>query len=310
MVHNIYFAYGHSAILASLEDCRLRNELSKKKDPDFKNHGQAISYRFLRDDKGWRVFASTALSEPEWITDQRLGVVGIDVNVDHLAIVETDRYGNPIFSETIPCSLYGKTQHQSRALIGDACVRAVEIAALAKKPLIIEQLDFTKKKNHLKELKPTSRRQLSSFAYSSILQTLRSRAYRLGVELFEVNPAFTSLIGRVKYATRYGLTTHHAAALCIARRYQGFSESLPLKSSVPDGKGRHIAFSVPVRNQEKYEWQYLKKVATKLRAALVEHFRVVQCQSSDSPKKGLCDEKSSKIVGEIPTRESLATLLG
>jgi IS605 OrfB family transposase len=308
--HNLRFAYGHSTILAALEECRLRRELNNRNDPSFKDHGQALSYRFQRDDKGWRVFVSTNLPKPEWTTDRRLGAIGIDINSDHLAVVETDRHGNPIYSETIPYALYGKTQNQRKALIGDACARAVEIALAAKKNLIVEQLDFTKKKNNLKEVQPKSARMLSSFAYSMILRTIRSRAYRLGVELFDVNPAFTSLIGRIKYATRYGLTTHHAAALCIARRHHGFSESFSLQSSVPDGKGGHIAFSVPVRNQEKNEWQYLKNVAKKLRAALAEHFWVARCQSTAPPKKGLCDELSSKFVGEIPTRESLATLLG
>ena len=308
-LHTVRFAYGHSTILAALKECQLRADLAKEKDPLYKQHGQAISYRFVRDRKGWRVFASTALPKPKWITDQRLGVIGLDINVDHLAIVETDRYGNPIARETIPCTLYGLTHNQARAVIGDAAVRAVKIASRAKKPLIVEQLDFTKKKSTLQELNPKRARMLSSFAYSAILQALRSRAYRQAVELFDVNPAFTSLLGRIKYATRYGLTTHHAAALCIARRHQGFSESLPSQSSVPDGKGGHIAFSVPVRNQEKHEWYYLKRVARNLRAALVGHFRVALCQSSDPPWIP-CDAKSSKIVGAIPTREPLAIPFG
>jgi len=306
--HGLRFAYGHDRLIAALQECQLRADLKRANDPSYKDHGQAISFRFLEDEKGWRVYASTALAEPEWITDKRLGAIGLDINSDHLAIVETDRYGNPIASETIPCALYGKTQAQSKAIIGDACARAIAIAAKAKKPLVVEELDFQKKKRTLKEHRPSHARMLSSFAYSAILQGLRSRAYRTGVQLFSVNPAFTSLLGRTKFAARYGLTTHHAAALCIARRLYRFSSTLPSQSSVPDGRGGHIAFPVPVRNREKDEWSYLKQVARKLAAALAEHFRVARRQSSGS--RDPCDVTSSRFVGATPTRESLATLLG
>ncbi len=308
--HNIRFGYGHEVVLSALTECQIRNDLAKQKDPSYREHGQALCWRFVRDKKGWTVTVSTALPKPSWITNRNFGSIGVDINTDHLAVVEVDRYGNPISKISIPLPLYGKSQTQARALIGDACAQIVEIAAKAKKPLIVEELDFDKKKLNLREMQPGYARMLSSFAYSLILQTLRSRAYRKGVELYSINPAFTSLIGRIKYATRYGLTVHQAAALCIARRFHGFSELLPSQSSVPDGKGGHIAFPVPVRNRGKHEWQHLKVVARKLRAALVEHFRVTLGQSISPPKGGLCDEHSSKFVGAIPTRESLAELLG
>ena len=40
--------------------------------------GQAVSHRFKRDSKGWRVFATTELPEVEVTTDRGLGVIGID----------------------------------------------------------------------------------------------------------------------------------------------------------------------------------------------------------------------------------------
>jgi len=308
-IKEIRFAYGHEVIVAALQENLLRKELSKAKDPSFKDHGQAITYRFFHDKKGWRVFVSTTLPEPHWITNPQLGRVGIDINADHLAVVETDRFGNPIYRESIPCMLYGKTQKESEAIIGDACAKAVEIANRTKKPLVVEKLDFSRKKRDLKESSAAYCRMLSSFAYSKIIQTLRSRAYRLAVMLHSVNPAFTSLIGRIKFAARYGLTTHMAAALCIARRHLGLSESLPAASSVPDDRGGHIAFSVPARNQEKHEWQFLQKVKKKLQATLAECFRAKNCRSSDPPNEGFCDVFSN-LAGETPARESLATLLG
>ena len=40
-----------------------------------------------------------------------------------------------------------------------------------------------------------------------------------GVEVIQVNPAYSSVVGRVKFMERYGLTVHQAAGLVLARRY-------------------------------------------------------------------------------------------
>ena len=147
-------------------------------------------------------------------------MIGVDINTNHLALTETDRFGNPIAKKTIPLNLYGKTKEQSLALIGDACAQAVYHAEQTLKPLILENLDFRKKKQSLRETySPSQSRTLSSFSYQAILTRLKSRAFNKQIQVKQVNPAFTSLIGRIKFARRYGLSIHHAAALCIGRRY-------------------------------------------------------------------------------------------
>lgn len=53
------------------------------------------------------------------------------------------------------------------------------------------------------------------------------RGCRHGVAVRKVNPAFSSVIGRVKFMARYGLSMHQAAALVLARRLLGDSEHSP-----------------------------------------------------------------------------------
>ncbi|MEQ9544392.1 MAG: hypothetical protein RIK85_00060, partial [Marinobacter sp.] len=48
-----------------------------------------------------------------------------------------------------------------------------------------------------------------------------------GIALSLCNPAYTSLIGLVKYSRMYGLSSDVAAALAIARRGMNLSERLP-----------------------------------------------------------------------------------
>ena len=203
------------------------------------------------------------------------GVVGIDINQDHLAVVETDRFGNPIKAKGFPLITYGKSSAQTEALIGEVSKEIAQWAIEAKKPLVLENLDFKKKKAQLEKDGAGRSRQLSSFAYSAINRILCSRAYRSGIKVYYVNPAYTSVIGRFKFAIRYGLTPHQAAALVVGRRIMKLSER-PLKSSEVslrfDTKAT-IALSLPVRIMHKPVRFWWRKVSRQYQSAVARHYR-------------------------------------
>ena len=309
-ISHIAFSYGHQEILTSLEDCRQRQLLTHAKDPSYSNHGQALTYRFKHDKKGWRLFVTTSLPFSQWKTKQDQGVIGVDINIDHLAVVETDRFGNPVGKQTIPLNLYGKAKEQALAIIGDACAQVVALAEQTLKPLILEDLNFQKKKQSLRETFSSSQsRRLSSFSYQAILTHIKSRAFRQQIEVKQVNPAFTSIIGRVKFARRYGLSIHHAAALCIGRRFLSLSEKIPRHlGKIPDGKDAHVALSLPVRNRNKHVWNLWRDLSKKVSAALAAHFRAKR--SSSTVKTARVTEYFPDLAGAIPACESLAALLG
>jgi IS605 OrfB family transposase len=266
-INGIVFKYGQEAVLASLNN------------PE----GQALSYRFKKDGKGWRLFVATALAKKELISRKGIGAIGIDLNADHIALVETDRFGNPAGKKIIPWNSYGKTKEQLKALSGEVCKEIIQKAIETRKPLVIEELDFQKKKLSLNEGPKKFARLLSSFAYGQLFAFLKARAYKNGVEVHQVNPAFTSVIGRVNYAKRYGLTTHLAAALCIARRHQEFSESpSSSKGIIPDGKRGHVAFVLPERNRTKHVWHFWGQVKKKMATVLAAHFRAMRNRSSST----------------------------
>jgi IS605 OrfB family transposase len=309
-ISHIAFAYGQEEIQNSLIENQHRQHLAQAKDASYRNYGQALTYRFKCDKKSWRLFVSTTLPTPQWKTKASRGVIGIDINTDHLALVETDRFGNPIHKQTIPLNLYGKTKEQSRAIIGDAAARVVEHAEQTLKPLVLENLDFQKKKQTLREESRTSySRMLSSFSYQAIITHLKSRAFGSQVEVVQVNPAFTSLIGRVKFASRYGLSIHHAAALCIGRRFLKFSEQVPRHmDKIPDGKGAHVALTLPVRNRDKHVWHLWGLLKKKLLVALAAHFRAKR--SSSTCKAAPETKLIPNFANEILACESSAQLLG
>lgn len=250
------FAYGQEELIAALAA------------------GRSISYRFLRDPKGWRILASTARVDTRQAFSSIVGVVGVDINADHLAVAETDRFGNLVAQFSVPCVTYGKTSHQRIEAVRQAAKTIVEHAVKVGKPILHEKLDFTGRKQRLKDSDgPRYARMLSSFAYSSFLQALERRALRHQVPTQAVDPAYTSVLGRIKYAKRLGVSTHQAAALAIGQRGMGFRERVPACSVIPDDKGGHL-FELPVLNRSMHGWAHCARVFAKLKETLAGYHRL------------------------------------
>jgi len=115
---------------------------------------------------------------------------------------------------------------------------------------------------------------LSSFSYARVRACFLSRGLRQGVEVYQVNPAFSSVIGRVKFMERYGLSVHQAAALVLARRLLGRSEGIPCLRVVPLGNGVRVAFAVPARKRVKHVWTLWGCVLGQLRPMLAAQHRL------------------------------------
>ena len=286
VIEGVRFAYGHELVLAALgsnaEYAAYRREHGDKA-ARANALGQAISYRFKRDAKGWRVFATTELPEVELTTDRRRGAIGVDLNADHLAVADTDASGNCINAWRVPLVTYGKNTRQAEAIIGDAVASVVEYAKEVGKPVVIEKLDFRQKKAALEGESRKYSRMLSSFSYGKVKAYFISRGYREGVEVHQVNPAYSSVVGRVKFMERYGLTVHQAAALVLARRLLGCSERIPRRWVAPIGNGVHSAFTVPVRKRVKHVWTYWGAVSRQLRPALAAQHRLGKRRRRPNP---------------------------
>ena len=68
-----------------------------------------------------------------------------------------------------------------------------------------------------------------------------------------------------------------AAALCIGRRFLGFSEQMPqARQDVSDGKGGHVTLDLPARNRARHVWHQWRQLNQKLPAALTAHLRTAK----------------------------------
>ena len=231
------------------------------------------------------------------VTDQRLGAIGVDLNADHMAVAETDASGNFLNAWSVPLVTYGKSSRQAEALIGDAVASVVGYAREAGKPVVIERLDFKQKKASLKSASGKVARMLSSFSYGKTKAYFISRGYREGVGVHQVDPACSSVIGRVKFMERYGLSGHQAAALVLARRLPGFSEPIPRRRVCPVGNGVHVTFDVPVRKRVKHVWTYWNSISRKLGPALAAQRRLGK--ASGTPQSGPSRQEGTDPPGSF-----------
>ncbi len=251
VLKGVTFRYGQAQLEAALE------------------RGDAITWLLFRDDAGrWQARATIDEPPAEMVTDLRVGVIAVDLNEDHLAVTLVDRMGNPLYREALPFPAAGTDEHVAEAMIGEA-VRMLCVWTRANRfGIAVEKLDFSKKKAALKAFGKRHARRLSGMAYASFYQVLSARCAREGIDLHQVNPAFTSVIGGKKYAPWRGFTRHHAAALVIGRRALGFGERLVcMDGGTLGGPGRSLPRHVPSRWRGVKPWPAREAARAAVRTA-------------------------------------------
>ena len=260
--------------------------------------GAALSYRFMRDAKGWRLMITTDLPEFKRISVNGDGFVGLDINADCITMAETNRHGNLIKSKVFPLVTYGKTTDQAEAIICEVAKQIVAYAVSVKKPIVMENLSFKTKKAALSKENKKHSRMLSSLSYNKIIQAIKSRAYRHGIVTKQINPAYTSVIGLVNHVKPLGLSVHQAAAYVIARRGSDFRERPITGKTVtaPTPKGDHVTFPLPARNRENHLWTFWRSVKSIHTAVLAAHFRPPQGEPSPSGRLRTAKSKAPEFT--------------
>ena len=220
------FAYGAEQIQQALSTPGETVSKSGVRTPI--EYGVAMTYRFYYKNFCWFMAVSFDLPAPKRVTKSRhYGCIGIDLNPDSIGWAYVDYQGNLKAKGKIALQLSGFRKGQVKAIIGDAVKELTILADTYACPIVCESLDFSREKGELREKGRKYARMLSNFAYSRFFQALSGRCFNLGIELIQVNPAYSSLIGLVKYAKMYGLASDSAAGLAIARRGMRLSERLP-----------------------------------------------------------------------------------
>ena len=151
------------------------------------------------------------------VTRNSYGVIGVDFNKGFVSVSETDKYGNLINTFNIDYQ-YNKGNQTTNDFqyiankLKDYCLNV-------GKDLVIEKLNFTKKKDNLISKRGKKYNEmLSSLAYSKFDSIITSKCAKNRIFLYKVNPAWTSWIAKQKYCPKMKLNIHSGASYVIARR--------------------------------------------------------------------------------------------
>ncbi|WP_197274824.1 IS200/IS605 family accessory protein TnpB-related protein, partial [Halolactibacillus sp. JCM 19043] len=135
-------------------------------------------------------------------TSTSTGMIGVDLNVNHIAVANVNAIGQCVDAFTLPFNLEGKTSGQQAKIIEAEVIALVDYAVKQHKPLAIEKLDTTRSKVSRPYGNKKANRRMSQFAYQKMILAIKSRAEKMGVAVYVVNPAYTSQIGKMKYMKR------------------------------------------------------------------------------------------------------------
>jgi len=250
--HNIVFRYGEAIIQRNVlaheayRQAKSDYEKAKRKINNLVNEEEkaqalsafgespkaddfgALSFAFqvLRKGKAYYLHVSVPKVPKPKKTHAQNGVIGLDINHDNLSYANVSKGGQLVSSKVLRFNFGPKHSATHREQMINQHLKTLVKEALAKKKdIVLERLNFTHKKSmQTKGLNKDTNRMLHSLAYRKIKENLRRLCLDNGVGYKEVNPAYTSMLGRFLYTKRYGISTHQAAAYVIARRYLQFEE--------------------------------------------------------------------------------------
>jgi IS605 OrfB family transposase len=201
------------------------------------NNNKPVTVRcFRREHKSekWYISLTTYDVSVHRVSHKKNGAIGIDLNAESIDVACINVDGNLKWKKTYRLDFEDKSTGQSQAQVWNICADIVEKAENELCPIVIENLDFSKKKASMREQPKGYNRMLSQFCYDKFRRTLQSRCDKYGIQLIQVNPAYSSIIGMIKFMGRYGLNSGTAAGMTLARRGLRLSERLPRK------KAKHV----------------------------------------------------------------------
>jgi len=193
--------------------------------------GEWFPYAVRLKLRNGKIYAQFSKEEklPEVSITKDNGVMGIDINAYpfHLALVHTAKDGNLEKYERISLDKLLEGSSEKREYLSwQVAHQIVEIAKRERKAIVVENLEKLPKGKRGDGL-PKLRQKLQKWIYKALLQKIEIIAKRNGIQVIKVNPTYTSIIGKLKYAPLYNIDKDTAGAYVIARRGLGFKERLP-----------------------------------------------------------------------------------
>mgnify|MGYP002742337846 FL=1 len=261
-IPGVEFPYGQGWVEAAVSASEIAKR-NKKLPPDQQIPGwPAGSVSWSLKDCGNAVQVKCMVTLPEdpnknFCYDD--GCVAFDMNYDHFAASELGPQGELQRHWTVPLQMEGRTSNQISNAISEGLEEIFRYAVAVNKPITIEGIEHPDK--CLLYGNKKANRKISEFAHEKMTALAESKGEKYHLSVREVNPAYTSQIGKIKYMRQMGLSIHEAAAYVIGRRGMGLKDPVPkdMARLIPEKKkGTHYWFqwgaiysalkNVPVNN--------------------------------------------------------------
>ena len=199
----------------------------------------AYDIAYNTDKQRWYLNASWKIGErelPSLYQLRALNTLAVDLNGDHIAgwVITPD--GNPLGDPITITYTSNGTTGQNSASLRYAIKQLLDIAVTYScGSIACEDLNFADARATGRETMGTGKRgkqfrqTVSSMPTAKFRDLLVSMAYRTGVAIIAVDPAYTSQWGRehwhkeLNYSRRTPCSSHHAAAVVIGRRALGLT---------------------------------------------------------------------------------------
>jgi len=166
--------------------------------------GEWFSYSVRLKVKNGNVYAFISVEEktPPIKIKRDNGIIGIDVNAYpfHLALAFASKDGNLERYQSINLNeLLNVSSEKRQYLEWQIAHQIIKIAKEEKKAISIENLSKLPKDKRGDGFAKL-RRKLQKWSYKRLLEKIEVLARRNGIEIRKVNPAYTSVIGKLKYS--------------------------------------------------------------------------------------------------------------
>ncbi|GGN63888.1 hypothetical protein GCM10011579_032710 [Streptomyces albiflavescens] len=207
---------------------------------------RAVAYRIHEDTVRGRWYLTASWTIPPVKTvplaaARVRGMVGVDINADHLAAWRLDEHGNPVGEPLrFGYDLTGTAQHRD-AQVRHALIGLLHWAERHHLGIAVEDLDFTTQTTREKHgRRKRFRKLISGMPLSRLRDRLVSMAAELGITIVAVDPAYTSRWGAQHWqkpltSTSRKPTRHDVVAVAIGRRALGH----PIRMGAPPRPLRH-----------------------------------------------------------------------
>ena len=192
-----------------------------------KDKSSPLSFKVIKRNGRYYLYCTfeVKLEFEDLLTRSTYGTIGLDFNKGFITLSETNQYGHLVQTQVLPYRF--KSGNKTKTDLQQIILKVVNLALSKGKDVCIEDLNFNSKKDKT-ETKQGKRynEMLHSLAYSLFVDVVETTAYRNKVFIKKVNPAWTSWLAKQIYCPTMKLNIHVGASYVIARRGQGYKDTV------------------------------------------------------------------------------------